>query len=56
MDKKELIEFLKDSLKVEIHKTYLCGDRARVKVCLNLVTDDEEIKIDSDTVIIYEKD
>ena len=56
MDKKELIEFLKDSLKVEIHKTYRNSSRTQVEVCLNLVTDDEEIKIDSDTVIIYEKD
>ena len=52
MDKKELIEFLKDSLKVEIHKTYLCSGRTQVKVCLNLVADDEEIEIDSDIVVI----
>ena len=56
MDKKELIEFLKDSLKVEIRKTYLCSDRKQVKVCLNLVVDDEEIEIDNDIVAIYEKD
>ena len=52
MDKKELIEFLKDSLKVEIHKTYLCSDRTQVKVCLNLVVGNEEIEIDSDVVTI----
>ena len=55
MNKKELIEFLKDSLKVEIHKTYLCGDGIHLEVCLNLVTDDEEIKIDSGAVLIYGK-
>ena len=54
MDKKELIEFLKDSLKIEIYKTYLCSDRTQVKVCLNLVVGNEEIEIDSDTVTIYE--
>ena len=47
MDKKELIEFLKDSLKVEIYK-----DGTQVEVCLNLVVDDEEIEIDSDVVTI----
>ena len=52
MDKKELIEFLKDSLKVEIHKTYLYSGRTQVEVCLNLVVDDEEIEIDSDVVAI----
>lgn len=52
MDKKELIEFLKDSLKVEIHKTYLYSDRTQIKVCLNLDVNGEEIEIDSDTVVI----
>ena len=54
MDKKELIEFLKDSLRVEIHKTYLCDGRTRVEVCLNLVVDDEEIEIDSDIVMLWQ--
>ena len=50
MDKKELIEFLKDSLKIEIHKTYLYSGRTQVEVCLNLVIDNEEIEIDNDVV------
>ena len=54
MDKKELIEFLKDSLKVEIHKTYLYSGGTQIEVRLNLVAGDEEIEIDSDTVTIYE--
>ena len=56
MDKKELIEFLKDSLKVEIHRTYLCSGGIHLEVCLNLVIDDEEIKIDNNAVLIHGKD
>ena len=52
MDKKELIEFLKDSLKIEIYTSDLYCGGTQVEVCLNLVVDDEEIEIDSDVVTI----
>ena len=44
MDKKELIEFLKDSLKIEIDTTDLYGGRTAVEVCLNLVVANEKLR------------
>jgi hypothetical protein len=46
MDKKELIEFLKDNLKIRIEEEELYNDRTQIEACLNLVVDDEEIEID----------
>ena len=52
MDKKELIEFLKDNLKIRIEEEELYNDRTQIEVILSLVVDDEEIEIDSDSVTI----
>ena len=52
MDKKELIEFLKDSLKIRIEEEELYNDRTQIEVILSLVVDGEEIEIDSDVVTV----
>ena len=52
MDKKELIEFLKDNLKIRIEEEELYNDRTQIEVILSLVVDGEEIEIDSDVVVI----
>ena len=52
MDKKELIEFLKDNLKIRIEEEELYNDRTQIEVILSLVVDGEEIEIDSDVVTI----
>lgn len=52
MDKKELISFLKDSLRIELYKEELYNGGAQVEIFLNLVVDGEEIEIDSDIISI----
>lgn len=52
MDKKELIEFLKDNLKIRIEEEELYNDRTQIEVILSLVVDGEEIEIDSDVVTV----
>ena len=52
MDKKELIEFLKDNLKIRIEEEELYNDKTQIEVILSLVVDNEEIEIDSDVVTI----
>ena len=52
MDKKELIEFLKDNLKIRIEEEELYNDKTQIEVILSLVVDGEEIEIDSDVVTV----
>ena len=52
MDKKELIGFLKDSIRIELYKEELYNGKTQVEIFLNLVVDGEEIEIDRDIVSI----
>lgn len=52
MDKKELIEFLKDNLRIGVYKEELYGDRTQIQICLSLIVDEEEIIIDDDVITI----
>lgn len=52
MDKKELIDFLKNSLKVTISENELYNGRKEIVIDLTLEVDDEEIMIDKDCIVI----
>ena len=52
MDKKELINFLKNSLKITISTKELYNGRTEIVVDLALEVDDEEIMIDKDCIVI----
>ena len=52
MDKKELVEFLKENLKIRVYSEELYGGRTQIEVCLNLDIDGKEVEIDSDSILI----
>lgn len=52
MDKKELIEFLKNNLKISVDTEEKWGNRTQLEVAINLIVDGEEIEIDRDFVML----